>query len=78
MRATPSRWSHSVHPPAPMDFYNYWVEMHSYLDNPMAAAAFGNTLMHYPQQDVGRWDCYEIHLKLSPNPEVGTGAVLEL
>jgi hypothetical protein len=63
-----------------MDFYNYWVEMHSYLDNPMAAAAFGNTLTHYLrlQQDVVRWDSYEIHLKLNPNPEVGTGAVLEL
>jgi hypothetical protein len=30
------------------------------------------------QQDVGRWDCYEIHLRLNTNPEVGTGAVLEL
>jgi len=68
-------------PPAPLDFYNYWVEMHSYLANdPMGPLVFGNTLLHYPQlqQDIGRWDCYEIHQKLNPNPEVGTGAVLEL
>ena len=64
----------------PMDFYNYWVEMRSFSGSPTQGSFFGNTLLHYPQltQDIGSWDCYEIHLKLNPNPEVDTGAVLEL
>ena len=66
-------------PGAPIDFYNYWVEMRSFTGTEQGQF-FGNTLLHYPQlmQDFGSWDCYEIHLKLNPNPEVGTGAVLEL
>jgi len=67
-------------PGAPIDFYNYWVEMRSFSGNPTQGQFFGNTLLHYPQlmQDFGSWDCYEIHLKLNPNPEVDTGAMLEL
>jgi hypothetical protein len=69
-------------PNATMDFYNYWRGMHSWLDHPTGAVGdyYGNTILHYPQllQEVGSWVCYEIHLKLNPNPETSTGAALEL
>jgi hypothetical protein len=65
----------------PMDFYNYWVGMHSFEANPTGADAYyGNTLLHDAQllTGDGNWTCYEIHLKLNPEMTNGTGAVLEL
>jgi len=65
----------------PMDFYVYWRGMHSWMAEPSGKDAYyGNTLLNdaqfLPQSDT--WVCYEIHLKLNPDPADGSGAVLEL
>ena len=66
----------------PMDFYNYWVGMHSFMADPAgkADAYYGNALLHDAQLLTGSdtWTCYEIHLKLNPEMTNGSGAVLEL
>src|SRR5215469_6553889 len=66
----------------PLDFYNYWMGMHSYMADPAGKtdAYYGNTLLHDAQLLTGsdNWTCYEIHLKLNPEMTNGTGAVLEL
>jgi hypothetical protein len=67
---------------ARMDFYNYWRGMHSWKTDPTGAVGdyWGNTIVHDAQllSESGTWTCYEIHLKLNPNPANGTAAVLEL
>ena len=56
--------------------------MHSWKLDPTGAVGdyWGNTLLHDPQllTGSGDWECYEIHLKMNPNPANGDGAVLEL
>ncbi|HEV3182418.1 MAG TPA: putative Ig domain-containing protein [Steroidobacteraceae bacterium] len=65
-----------------MDFYNYWRGMHSWKVDPTGAVGdyYGNNILHDAQllSESGTWICYEIHLKLNPNPANGEGAVLEL
>ena len=67
---------------SPMDFYVYWRGMHSWKADPTGAVGdyYGNTLVHDAQllSESGTWVCYEIHLKLNPNPANGAGAVLQL
>jgi hypothetical protein len=66
----------------PLDFYVYWRGMHSWKAAPTGAVGdyYGNTLLHDAQllPESGAWQCFEIHLKLNPNPANGAGAVLEL
>jgi hypothetical protein len=66
----------------PMDFYTYWRGMQSWMSNPTGATGdyFGNTLLHDAEfrMQSNTWVCYEVHLKLNPNPSNGTGAVLEV
>jgi hypothetical protein len=66
----------------PMDFYTYWMGMHSWRKNPTGAAGdyWGNTLLHDPgfHMRSDTWVCYEIHLRLNPDPAHGTGAMLEV
>lgn len=66
----------------PMDFYTYWRGMQSWKTNPTGATGdyFGNTLLHDAEfrMQSNTWVCYEIHLKLNPDPTTGTGAVLEV
>jgi len=67
---------------APLDFYVYWRGMHSWKADPTGARGdyYGNTLLHDARllQESGSWVCYEIHLRLNPDPGDGTGAVLQL
>jgi hypothetical protein len=67
---------------APMDFYTYWMGMHSWKDNPTGAVGdhYGNTLLHNAEfrMQSDTWVCYEVHLKLNPDPTTSAGAVLEL
>lgn len=69
-------------PNVPMDFYAYWMGMQSFMANPTGVAGdyYGNTLLEDAEfrPDSGNWDCYEIHLKLNPNPSTGSGAILEV
>jgi hypothetical protein len=66
----------------PMDFYSYWRGMQSWKSAPSGAVGdyYGNTLLHDPEfrMQSNAWVCYEIHLKVNPDPATGTGAVLEV
>jgi hypothetical protein len=66
----------------PMDFYTYWMGMHSWKPAPTGAVGdyYGNTLLHDAEfrMQSNAWICYEIHLKVNPDPTNGTGAVLEV
>jgi len=66
----------------PMDFYAYWMGMHSWKSNPTGAAGdyYGNSLLHDAEFHVqsNTWVCYEVHLKLNPDPTKGSGAILEV
>jgi hypothetical protein len=69
-------------PNSPMDFYTYWMGMHSWRANPTGVVGdyFGNTLLHNAEfrMQSDTWVCYEIHLKVNPDPTIGMGAVLEI
>lgn len=69
-------------PHVPMDLYTYWRGMHSWRAAPTGARGdyFGNTLLHDARfvLEPNRWVCYEMHLKLNPDPASGAGAVLEV
>lgn len=63
-----------------MDFYTYWMHMKSWkASNPGPNDYFGNTIIHKdgfrPRQ---AWTCYEIHMKLNPNPANGLDSILEI
>jgi hypothetical protein len=63
-----------------MDFYNYWMKMHSWMDTPMGTTAYyGNSLIHQTAVTASdSWMCVEIHIKLNPDPSSGAGAALGL
>jgi hypothetical protein len=69
-------------PGTPMDLYTYWMGMHSWKAAPTGVRYdyFGNTLLHDAEFHLqsGKWECYEVHLKLNPDPAGGAGAVLEV
>jgi hypothetical protein len=63
------------------DFYNYWMQMHSWMAQPMGNTAYyGNALVHQNgfTLDEEQWVCIEIHLKLNSDPSGGLGAMLEV
>jgi hypothetical protein len=66
----------------PMDFYAYWMGMQSWRSTPTGNVGnyYGNTLLHNAEfhMQSNTWVCYEIHLKVNPDPSSGAGAVLEL
>lgn len=65
-----------------MDFYAYWMQMRSWRANPTGAAGdyYGNSMVHNKRFAVASdaWTCFEIHLKVNPDPASGAGAVLEV
>jgi hypothetical protein len=66
---------------APLDLYVAWMRMRSWkAANPGERDFFGNTLIHRYDFQVrsDAWDCYEVHLKLNPDPASAAGAVLEV
>jgi len=69
-------------PGTPMDLYTYWRGMHTWKTAPTGARGdyFGNTLLHDAHFVLrsNTWVCYEMHLKLNPDPASGRGAVLEV
>jgi hypothetical protein len=62
------------------DFYNYWMQMHSFDANPVQGDYFGNQLVNNPALTTydSNWHSYEIHLKLNTDMGSSTGAILEL
>ena len=61
-----------------MDFYDYRMQMHSWMDTPMGNTAYyGNSVVHDPTLTAkDQWQCVELHLKLNPDPSSGAGAEL--
>ncbi len=61
-----------------MDFYNYWMKMHSWMDNPQGSTAYyGNSLIHDPSLTAKeQWQCFELHIKLNTSASSGAGAEL--
>jgi hypothetical protein len=63
-----------------MDFYAYWMAEHSWMANPSGPTAYyGNTLIHSRAFTAtsDKWECFEVHLKLNPDPVTPAGATLE-
>jgi hypothetical protein len=62
------------------DFYNYWMQMHSYVANPVQGDYYGNELVNNPGLTTfdTNWHSYEIHLKLNTDMTSSAGAILEL
>lgn len=63
-----------------MDFYDYWMKMHSWMDTPMGNTAYyGNSVVHDPSLVAkDAWQCFEVHVRLNPDPSSGAGAELSL
>jgi len=62
-----------------LDFYNYWMTMHSWMDVPMGSTAYyGNSLIHDSSLRAtdDTWMCVELHVKLNPDPGSPAGAEL--
>jgi len=64
-----------------MDFYDYWMTMHSWKDVPTGTDAYyGNSMIHraslVAKDDT--WMCIELHIKLNPDPASKAGAELGL
>jgi hypothetical protein len=80
------RFSVAIEPiePGPnprLDAYNYWMQMHSWMDQPSGNTAYyGNSVIHEPSFTVSddAWMCIEIHIKLNPDPGSGAGAELHV
>lgn len=61
-----------------MDFYDYWMNMHSWMDVPMGTTAYyGNSFVHDPSLTAkATWQCFELHVLLNPDPATAAGAEL--
>jgi hypothetical protein len=63
------------------DFYNYWMQMHSWEDQPEGGTAYyGNALVNQTSftEDDATWMCLEVHVKLNTDLASSTGAILEV
>jgi hypothetical protein len=66
---------------AQFDFYNYWMNMHSWMAMPSGSTAYyGNALVNENgfSIDEASWVCIEVHVALNTDPAAGTGGVLEV
>jgi hypothetical protein len=64
-----------------LDFYNYWMTMHSWMAMPMGNTAYyGNSLVHQNAftVDEDQWMCLEVHAKMNTDLGSSSGAVLEV
>lgn len=64
-----------------LDFYNYWMKMHSWMAQPAGNTAYyGNVLVNQRAftVDEGQWLCIELHVKLNTDASSSRGAILEV
>jgi hypothetical protein len=64
-----------------LDTYDYWMKMHSYMDQPSGDMAYYGTAVVNQAGftvDEEQWMCIEVHAKVNPDPGSGAGAVLEI
>jgi hypothetical protein len=63
--------------PGTLDFYNYWMRMHSYSDPP--SSYWGNSLVHHSAAAYSaEWIGIEVYFKVNPSMSSGVGAELTL
>ncbi len=63
--------------PGTLDFYNYWMKMHSWSEPP--SSYWGNSLVHHSAADYSdEWICIEVYFKVNPSLNSGDGAELAL
>lgn len=63
------------------DFYNYWMQMHSWMAQPQGTTAYyGNALVNSASFTANddTWICLEVHVKLNTDVASSGGAVLEV
>lgn len=68
-------------PNARLDFYNYWMTMHSWMATPTGTNSYyGNSLIHDTSVRApdNTWFCVELHIRLNPDPSSPAGAELGL
>ncbi len=66
---------------AQFDFYNYWMNMHSWMAVPSGPTAYyGNALVNENSFNVNEttWTCLEVHVEMNSDPNAATGGVLEV
>jgi hypothetical protein len=66
---------------ARFDTYDYWMQMHSWMDIPQGNTAYyGNAIVHQNsfKVDEGNWVCLEVHVKMNTDLASGDGAMLEI
>jgi hypothetical protein len=66
---------------AQFDFYNYWMNMHSWMAMPSGSTAYyGNALVNENgfNVDEATWVCIEVHATMNSDPASSTGGVLEV
>jgi hypothetical protein len=64
-------------PQGVLDFYNYWMRMHSWSDPP--SSYWGNSLVHHSGCYYDdEWICIEVYSKINPSLNSGDGAELTL
>jgi len=64
-----------------LDTYDYWMQMHSWMDVPMGNTAYyGNAIVHDSSfvVDDGQWMCLEVHVKLNSDPASSAGAEFDV
>jgi hypothetical protein len=64
-----------------LDFYDYWMTMHSWMAQPMGNTAYyGNAMVHQNAftVDEGQWMCLEVHVRLNTDPASAAGGLLEV
>lgn len=63
--------------PGTLDFYNYWMKMHSWAEPP--SSYWGNSLIHHSAAAYSdEWICIEVYFKVNPSLDSGDGAELTL
>ncbi len=66
------------------DFYDYWMRMHSWMEDPFppddGTAYYGNSMIHRNDftVDEDTWVCIEVHARLNDDLTSGAGALLEV
>lgn len=63
------------------DFYNYWMQMHSWMASPSGSTAYyGNAVLHDTSATMPAdgWTCVEMHLKLNTDLASAAGGELTL
>jgi hypothetical protein len=66
---------------ARFDFYNYWMQMRSWMAQPSGNTAYyGNALVNKKgfTVDEGQWVCLEVHVKLNTDLSSTNGGALEV